>query len=142
MTQVPEHFYTQSAVLPYRILDGRVEILLVSSRRKKRWVLPKGVVEPGLSAVDSAVKEAWEEAGLEGLAASHTVGTYRYEKWGGVCTVQVFPLQVERLSESWPESTRDRRWFAPQEASRRVQEPELKGLMTRFAESLLAAGPD
>lgn len=142
MTEVPEHFYTQSAVLPYRILDGRVEILLVSSRRKKRWVLPKGVVEPGLSAVDSAVKEAWEEAGLEGLAASHTVGTYRYEKWGGVCTVQVFPLQVERLSESWPESTRDRRWFAPQEAARRVQEPELKRLMTRFAESLLGPGPD
>ncbi len=82
MTEVPEHFYTQSAVLPYRILDGRVEILLVSSRRKKRWVLPKGVVEPGLSAVESAVKEAWEEAGLEGLAASQTVGSYRYEKWG------------------------------------------------------------
>jgi len=141
MTEVPEHFYTQSAVLPYRILEGRVEILLVSSRRKKRWVLPKGVVEPGLSAVDSAVKEAWEEAGLEGLAASHTVGTYRYEKWGGVCTVQVFPLQVERLSESWPESTRDRRWFAPEEAARRVHEPELKRLMTRFAESLLAPGP-
>lgn len=142
MTQVPEHFYTQSAVLPYRILEGRVEILLVSSRSKKRWVLPKGVVEPGLSAVDSAVKEAWEEAGLEGLATAHTVGTYRYEKWGGVCTVQVFPLQVERLSESWPESTRDRRWFAPQEAARRVQEPDLKRLMTRFADSLLAAGPD
>lgn len=142
MTEVPEHFYTQSAVLPYRILDGRVEILLVSSRRKKRWVLPKGVVEPGLSAVESAVKEAWEEAGLEGLAASQTVGSYRYEKWGGVCTVQVFPLQVERLSESWPESTRDRRWFAPQEAARRVQEPELKRLMTRFAESLLGPGPD
>ena len=141
MTQVPEHFYTQSAVLPYRILEGRVEILLVSSRRKKRWVLPKGVVEPGLSAVDSAVKEAWEEAGLEGLAASHTVGTYRYEKWGGVCTVQVFPLQVERLSESWPESTRDRRWFAPEEAARRVREPELRRLLTRFAESLLAPGP-
>lgn len=142
MTEVPEHFYTQSAVLPYRILDGRVEILLVSSRRKKRWVLPKGVVEPGLSAVESAVKEAWEEAGLEGLAASQTAGSYRYEKWGGVCTVQVFPLQVERLSESWPESTRDRRWFAPQEAARRVQEPELKRLMTRFAESLLGPGPD
>ena len=104
MTEVPEHFYTQSAVLPYRILEGRVEILLVSSRRKKRWVLPKGVVEPGLSAVDSAVKEAWEEAGLEGLAAPQTVGTYRYEKWGGVCTVQVFPLQVERLSESCPKA--------------------------------------
>ena len=142
MAQVPEHFYTQSAVLPYRILDGRVEILLVSSRRKKRWVLPKGVVEPGLSAVDSAVKEAWEEAGLEGLAASHAVGTYRYEKWGGVCTVQVFPLQVERLSESWPESTRDRRWFASEEAALNVQEPELQRLMTRFAESLLARGPD
>ena len=142
MTEVPEHFYTQSAVLPYRILEGRVQILLVSSRRKKRWVLPKGVVEPGLSAVDSAVKEAWEEAGLEGLAASQTVGTYRYEKWGGVCTVQVFPLQVERLSESWPESTRDRRWFASEEAARRVREPELRRLLTRFAESLLAAGPD
>lgn len=138
MGEVPDHFYTQSAVLPYRIHGDHLEILLVTSRGKKRWVLPKGVVEPGLSAVDSAAKEAWEEAGVEGTVTSSALGSYSYEKWGGQCNVQVFPMLVERISDSWPESARSRRWFEPEEAARRVDEPELKALMIRSATLLLA----
>jgi len=142
MGEVPDHFYTQSAVLPYRILENHLEIFLVTSRGKRRWVLPKGVVEPDLSAVDSAIKEAWEEAGVEGTATPSALGSYTYEKWGGLCNVQVFPLLVERVSQSWPESSRKRRWFEPEEAARRVDEPELKELIIRSAARLLAGGTD
>jgi len=142
MGQVPEHFYTQSAVVPYRILENHVEILLITSREKKRWVLPKGVVEPDLGAVDSAIKEAWEEAGVEGAVTPCALGSYTYEKWGGTCSVQVFPLQVERVSEIWPECSRTRHWFEPEEAVRRVHEPGLKELLIRFATSLLAGSAD
>ena len=120
------------------ISGGRIEILLITSRRKTRWVLPKGVVEPDLAPSDSAVKEAWEEAGLEGTVSPQSIGTYEYEKWGGVCSVQVFPLLVEDLAESWPESHRDRRWFGVSEAARRVDEPELKALITRSTAALLS----
>ena len=137
MAAVPEHFYTQSAVLPYRILEDHLEVLLVTSRGRKRWVLPKGVVEPDLSAVDSAVKEAWEEAGVEGIVNSRALGSYTYEKWGGQCAVQVFPMLVKRVSEVWPESTRGRRWFEPEVAAREVDEPGLRELLIRAPRLLL-----
>lgn len=138
MGQVPDHFYTQSAVLPYRILENQLEILLVTSRRKRRWVLPKGVVEPYLSPVDSAAKEAWEEAGVLGTVLPRALGSYTYKKWGGQCRVQVFPMLVERVAEIWPESTRQRRWLDAEEAARRVDEPELKELIVESAKLLLA----
>ena len=75
MADVPSHFYVQSAALPYRVVDSQIEILLVTSRRKKRWVLPKGVVEPGMSPAESAAKEAWEEAGTEGDVTPRTLGS-------------------------------------------------------------------
>jgi phosphohistidine phosphatase len=136
MADVPSHFYVQSAALPYRVVDSQIEILLVTSRRKKRWVLPKGVVEPGMSPAESAAKEAWEEAGIEGDVSPRTLGSYTYEKWSGVCTVQVFPLQVRRLAETWPEDSRDRRWYGPDEAARKVDEPELRRILSR-SETLL-----
>jgi phosphohistidine phosphatase len=142
MSQVPDYFYIQSAVLPYRILENHVEFLLVTSRGRQRWVLPKGVVEPELSAVDSATKEAWEEAGVEGIVSPSALGSYTYEKWGGLCNVQVFPMLVKTVSDSWPESTRERRWFEPEEAARRVDEPQLKELMITSATLLFAASAD
>jgi phosphohistidine phosphatase len=63
---VPDYFYTQSAVLPYRLLDGKLQIMLIASRKATRWVIPKGVKEPELSLRDSADKEALEEAGIRG----------------------------------------------------------------------------
>jgi len=130
MAEVPNHFYTQSAVLPYRVLEGHVEIMLVTSRSKRRWVLPKGVVEPGLSAVDSAVKEAWEEAGVEGRVDAEPLGCYKYEKWGGVCTVRVFLLTVEEEADLWPESgTRQRVWLGVEEAAASVDEEDLRLLI-------------
>ncbi len=132
MSQVPDHFYRQSAVLPYRTDRGRLEILLVTSRRRKRWVVPKGVREPDLSSAESAAKEALEEAGIEGHVGSQPLGTYTYEKWGGVCTVEIFPMEVHTSYEVWPESYRDRLWLSPEEAAERVNEPELKAIILEF----------
>ncbi len=139
MGQVPEHFFQQSAVLPYRRDRGYLEILLVTSRRKKRWVLPKGVREPDLDAATSAAKEALEEAGIEGEISTDAIGTYRYEKWGGVCTVEVFSMAVHISHDVWPESDRDRHWVSPQEAADRVAEPALKRIILEFAAALPSA---
>jgi phosphohistidine phosphatase len=136
MAEVPDHFYTQSAALPFRFRGGRVEFLLLTSRNQKRWVLPKGVVEPGLSPVESALKEAWEEAGIEGTISPHSVGSYTHEKWGGTCSVQVFLLSVETLAKVWPERHRQRRWHSPQEAADLVAEPGLREILRRAEEQL------
>ena len=50
--------------------------------------------------------------------------------------MQVFPLQVRRLAETWPEDSRDRRWYGPDEAARKVDEPELRRILSR-SETLL-----
>lgn len=136
MEQVPDYFFDQSAVLPYRQVRGRLEILLITSRRKKRWVIPKGVRELGLDAAESAAKEALEEAGIEGKVSSESIGSYKYEKWGGVCTVEVFSMSVETRYDIWPESYRDRQWMSPEEAAGLVKEPELKEMILAFAADL------
>jgi phosphohistidine phosphatase len=78
----PFWFYRQSGVIPCRISDGAIEVLLVSSRGGARWVVPKGVVEIGMSPVESACKEAYEEGGVRGNASEAPIGEYTSEKWG------------------------------------------------------------
>lgn len=123
----PAYYYQQSSVIPYRIEQGKVEILLVSSSKKKHWVVPKGIHEPGLTATASAEKEAYEEAGVEGLVDNEPIGHYEYEKWEGVCQVVVFPMQVQRvINESdWEEAHRGRLWAAPDVAARLVRQTAL-----------------
>lgn len=136
MRTVPDHFFQQSAVLPFRRDRGHLEFLLITSRRKKRWVIPKGVRELDMDAADSAAKEALEEAGIEGDLSAQPIGTYRYEKWGGTCTVEVFSMAVHSSYDTWPESYRERFWMTPEEAIARVDEPELKQIMLEFSTSL------
>ena len=122
----PPWFYNQSAAIPLRFRDGAADVLLVTSRSGKRWVIPKGIVEPDLSPAASAAKEAWEEAGVRGSVRPGSVGTYRYQKWGGTCTVEVFVLDVERLEDAWPEQAlRRRRWFGIDRAAGLVREEDL-----------------
>lgn len=129
MRQVPDYFYTQSAVLPYRERDGKLEVLMITSRKKKRWVIPKGVKEPELSALDSAAKEALEEAGIQGLVSSSPMGSYQYDKWGGTCTVEVYAMRVDKVLEDWEESYRDREWVSLDEAVNRIREDDLKQMV-------------
>lgn len=139
MTKVPEHFYKQSAVIPYRQGVGGLEVLLITSRKKKRWVIPKGVKERHMSAQASAANEALEEAGVEGRVHERALGCYRYQKWGGECTVEVFAMFVETVHEEWLEGHRDRRWLPPEQAAAIVDEEALKGLILKLP-AWIAAG--
>jgi phosphohistidine phosphatase len=134
----PDYYYTQSAVIPYRLRDGEPEILLVSSRKNKRWVVPKGIREPELSSAESAAKEAWEEAGARGHVDPEPLGQYQYPKWGGVCSVDVFPMRVSDLAEDehWEESHRMRKWVTPKTAAKLLKEPRLKDLVRQLEGSL------
>ena len=129
MLEQPAYYYSQSAVIPFRRRHGKLEILMITSRKKKRWVLPKGIREPDLSPWDSAAKEALEEAGIEGAVSPRSAGTYRYDKWGGTCTVDVFTMEVEKVHESWLEGFRDRQWVSLDEAVARVREEELRQIL-------------
>lgn len=114
---------------------GKVEVLLVTSRDTGRWIIPKGWPVKDKSPVQSAAQEAWEEAGVEGVAAQTPIGVYSYEKQRLPkapipCSVTVFPIRVLRLAEKFPErQERRRKWFRAEKAARKVAEAELRGIL-------------
>ena len=117
----------QSGVIPYRIMDGKIEVMLITSSGSKRWVIPKGLIEPNMTPEDSAAKEAWEEAGVLGQVFPDLMGTYEYYKSGCTWQVDVFLLQVVTVVENWPEAyKRKRQWVSIPKAIKRVDEPDLK----------------
>jgi len=123
----PDYYYSQSSVIPYRLRDGEPEILIIRSSKNKHWVVPKGIHEPGLTARESAAKEAQEEAGVEGMVNATSLGYYHYEKWGATCTVDVYAMEVRRVIEEseWEESQRTRQWVSPEQAASLLRQAEL-----------------
>ncbi|MDO5643258.1 MAG: NUDIX hydrolase [Paracoccus sp. (in: a-proteobacteria)] len=117
--------------------SGRV--LLITSRGTGRWIIPKGWPMSGLSAAGAALREAWEEAGVEGKADETPLGHYHYDKQegGGLnipINVQVHLVRVSALADDFPEARdRKRAWFTPAEAAPLVAEPELQDLLRGFA---------
>lgn len=135
----PAYYYTQSAVIPYRVVGERREILIVRSSQNKHWVVPKGIAEPGLSLQQSAAQEAFEEAGIEGTVTGQALGSYSYEKWGARCTVTVFAMQVDRMldQEAWEESHRGRKWVSPAVAKMLLKEPAMAELVSTLERQLM-----
>lgn len=141
----------QIAALPYRFcgtaLDAPIEVLLVTSRETKRWVLPKGNKIKGLSRHAAAAQEAEEEAGVLGAVCPTPLGTYRYRKRLNsgaalLVDVDVFPFAVTDELDDWLEaSERTRRWFSLAEAMAVVDEPDLAALMRGFRGSQFTALP-
>jgi 8-oxo-dGTP pyrophosphatase MutT (NUDIX family) len=116
----------QAAVIP--VYQGRV--CLVTSSSGRRWVIPKGIIEPGHSAGETALREVWEEAGIAGVLHTEPVGSYLYEKYGGLCHVTVFLMQVTEEADDWPErSIRQRIWLPTDEVADRIREPGLREIL-------------
>ena len=142
MKTKPDYFYIQSGVIPFRREGEEMQVLLITSSGGRRWVIPKGIVEPGLSASASAAKEAQEEAGLEGHVYSTPMGTYQRQKWGGTCTVEVFLMEVVEVFETWPEAFRHRQWMTIEAAAALVEEEDLKRLLRRVPAFLASLSGD
>jgi 8-oxo-dGTP pyrophosphatase MutT (NUDIX family) len=128
----------QYAALPWRGDEGTLEILLVTTLKTRRWIVPKGWPLAGQSPAESAASEALEEAGVLGEVESKSVGSFHYNKRrksGDVtaCRVHVFPMRVVSQRRSWAEKrTRETCWCSPEEAIARVSDPGLRRLIARF----------
>jgi 8-oxo-dGTP pyrophosphatase MutT (NUDIX family) len=112
----------QAGAIPLR--GGR--ICLVTSSNGKRWVIPKGLIEPGQSPGEAALQEAWEEAGLVGTLRPEPAGTFLYDKWCGTCHVTVFIMEVSEVALDWPEHRlRRREWVTLAGALERLDDEGL-----------------
>ncbi len=124
----------QSGVVPYRLIEpttghfsqvgvatetapARIEILLITSSSRKRWIVPKGHLEDGMTEAQSAEKEAYEEAGIRGAVELESLTSYRYEKWHRVHEVALHLMLVDQILEHYPEQhDRHRQWVGATEA--------------------------
>ena len=139
----------QVGIIAFRVEHGELEVLLVTSRDTGRWIIPKGNIDSGLTPAKAALKEAYEEAGVEGaIVGSVPVGFYTYFKRlkSGAhldTSVEVFLVRAERQRKKWPEKKeRSIAWLPIHEAVERIQEPSVVPLLERVAEiesSLIAS---
>jgi len=134
----------QYGVLPYRFTN-LLEVLLVTTRQTRRWIIPKGWPIKGLKPSKSATREAYEEAGIRGTVGAKAIGVFSYEKCldaNGItvpCEVRVFPMIVKRQLDTWPEShEREARWFEPAKALSAIKDKGLCELIDLFVERITA----
>ncbi|NOQ96994.1 MAG: NUDIX domain-containing protein [Calditrichae bacterium] len=103
--------YQQAAAIPFRFEAQQLQILLVQTRSGNRWTIPKGLIDPGFTPQETALQEAYEEAGIKGVLHPDVFGEFSYAKWQGVCKVQIFLMKVESELSHWPEKYfRQRKW--------------------------------
>lgn len=131
----------QYAALPYLIRDGEIAVLLVTSRRHGRWILPKGNPIKGFEPAEVAAREALEEAGVEGHAEPHPIGRYKGVKLRGKHAIplhiELYPLKVEREFDDWKErGDRQRRWTSPDEAAELLADDTMAKLIKTWTRSL------
>lgn len=136
----------QVAALCYRQHRGKVEVLLITTRNTKRWILPKGWPGAKRTAAKTASLEAYEEAGIVGEVANQPLGEYRSHKglsngFSVRTNVTVFPLKVSKQLSEFPESgERQHRWLSPEKAAELCGEDGLRDiLLSPEVKSLLMA---
>ncbi len=129
--------FAQAGVIPYRITGDMLEVLLISTSSGKHLTIPKGLIDPGFSATETALNEAYEEAGIKGRLLKPMIGTYGFEKWGGRCEVDVYAMKVTRVLDQWPEDfMRQRIWMDFRHAAGQVKHPDLGALILRLPDHL------
>ena len=131
----------QAGVIAYRVLDGKVQVLLMTSRDTGRWIIPKGNINGRSTPSKAAEKEAYEEAGVRGtITSSIPLGIYTYFKKlesGEVraATVEVYLLRMTEQLKKWPEKgERKLSWVSPREAVGLIEEPGVVPLLRRLME--------
>ncbi|MFK7876217.1 MAG: NUDIX hydrolase [Paracoccaceae bacterium] len=134
---------SQFAALCYKVQNDKVRVLLVTSRRTGRWIIPKGWPMDGKTPAETAAQEAWEEAGVQGKVRDMCLGLFSYRKVledadDLPCVAMVYPVKVKSLATIFPETgQRKRKWVSRKKAAQMVSEPELARILRDFDPRLL-----
>lgn len=128
----------QIAALPIVETAEGPLVLLITTRGRGRWTIPRGWPKPDMADADLAGQEAAEEAGVEGDIEPERLGSFEYTKrfhlfsWAK-CRVDVYALRVRCQQLDWPEkAARKTLWVPPEEAASLVADDELSALLSDF----------
>lgn len=128
----------QVAALPYRVNDsGELEVLLLTSRQTRRFIIPKGWLKRRLGESKTAAEEAFEEAGVEGIVEKKPIGAYSYWKRQARSfehiRVNVFPIKITEQKSRWPEKDqRSAAWLPVKDAAVLIDEQDLAAFLLRL----------
>jgi 8-oxo-dGTP pyrophosphatase MutT (NUDIX family) len=127
----------QFAALPFRVEGDAINVLLITTRRKRRWSIPKGWPIEGKPHRTAEV-EAFEEAGVIGEISPTEIGRFKKRKDKGkrrmTCDVRVFPLEVRKQRRQWPEQgERELIWLPANQAADLVRRPKMSRIILRLA---------
>lgn len=135
MTRTFEAFPEQAAAFPVRRVGRDIQVCLIRRKTAGSWGIPKGLVDAGDTHEETALNEAWEEAGISGRLLGKAVGTYRYKKWGTKLTVAVYVMEVLHQAARWEEApVRDRKWTTLAEALDLLADHPVAPLLDRVRE--------
>jgi 8-oxo-dGTP pyrophosphatase MutT (NUDIX family) len=122
----------QVCTVPFRWKGQQPEVCLITSLKNGRWIFPKGIIDPGESNRESALKEALEEAGLHGEIVGEPLGNYEDFKWGRKLRVTVLLMEVTQCDDNWLEDdVRERCWLSPENASAMLSKRVLRSFVKK-----------
>ena len=125
---------TAGAVL-YRVREGKLEILMIQDAYD-RWTVPKGHIEPGETAQETAIREVGEEAGVKNVEPICWLGkihfNYRREDTLVMMTTQIYLFKVlgdtdDIQKEDWMKGIA---WFPYKKALKLAEYDDIQKLMS------------
>ena len=119
----------QASAIPYKLTREDLLICLITSRKKQRWGFPKASTE-GFGTVEAAMLAAHHKAGVSGELSDSPIGRYRHLKYGNVCEVSVYGMEVKEDFAAWPEQRlRSKKWIRASATSHLLVKPELQDML-------------
>ena len=88
--------------IPFIREGGVKKVILITKRKEKHWIFPKGQQEQNMSFKQVALMEAEEEAGITGHISGSPI-RIPYEKMEFTCNLLAYPLEVKRIFKKWDE---------------------------------------